>query len=235
MKPRLTTSICAALVASIPLLSAPPAGPRQSRSCGARLTGSKTRFSSKAAKSTNSASASTRSRAGRRHRSRDQRGYGWRLSGSIKLPETDISLKIGGYVKLDAIHDFDAINSEFTFRPPPSRWRVRQRPGRMAAPSFMPGSRGSTSMPAARRRWAWYAPMWKATSTAPVARRWPPIPSGSAYAMRMARWAISRQARPGPRSWTLPLCPRHSIFRVSTPRSAFARARSAGPSRWAAE
>lgn len=35
--------------------------------------------------------------------------------GSFKLPGTDLSVKIGGYVKADLIHDFDDIGSEDLF------------------------------------------------------------------------------------------------------------------------
>jgi hypothetical protein len=38
------------------------------------------------------------------------------LPGSIKIPGTDLSLKIGGYVKMDFIQDFDSIGNQFQFK-----------------------------------------------------------------------------------------------------------------------
>ncbi|MBW7848875.1 MAG: porin [Rhodospirillales bacterium] len=116
MKPRLTTSICAALVASIPLLSAPPAGAQtveelrrtvdrqqdQIQQQSREINELRQRLDTLARGTPAPQPATNVVTAGA-------------FPGSIKLPETDISLKIGGYVKLDAIHDFDAINSEFTF------------------------------------------------------------------------------------------------------------------------
>lgn len=38
------------------------------------------------------------------------------LPGSIRVPGTDLSLKIGGYVKVDFIQDFDAVGNAFQFK-----------------------------------------------------------------------------------------------------------------------
>jgi hypothetical protein len=39
------------------------------------------------------------------------------FAGSYLLPGTSVSVKVGGYLKLDVIHDFDAIGSEDSFDP----------------------------------------------------------------------------------------------------------------------
>ena len=40
-----------------------------------------------------------------------------RFDGTFEIPNSEITLKLGGYVKLDFIHDFDAIGSEDKFDP----------------------------------------------------------------------------------------------------------------------
>lgn len=50
--------------------------------------------------------------------------------GSFKIPGTDASIKIGGYVKLDAIHDFDDVGSEDLFVTGAIRTEGKNRKGR---------------------------------------------------------------------------------------------------------
>lgn len=40
-----------------------------------------------------------------------------RFDGTIEIPDSEVTITLGGYVKLDMIHDFDAIGSTDTFDP----------------------------------------------------------------------------------------------------------------------
>jgi len=40
-----------------------------------------------------------------------------RFDGVFKIPNTEVTIKLGGFVRVDLIHDFDAIGSEDTFDP----------------------------------------------------------------------------------------------------------------------